>query len=416
MIKKLNNNRWLIMFSLIFAGEMIFSLPFHIARFFRPTLLYAFNLTNTQLGDVVFPYGILAMLSYFPGGLLSDRFSAKKLMSFSLFATAAAGIYMSFIPGISGLYLLFAWWGITTIFLFWSPMIKATREWGGNKSQGKAFGLLDGGRGLAAATVSSLAVFILARSFGSNIDQLSDDQRIAAIRSVILLYTVSTALAGILIWFFVPENKPNTSQNSHKGSNILKLIRTKNLWLQAIVVVSAYSAYKGLDYYSLYAVDFLKMNELEASSFVSNASYLRPLGAIIAGVLVDKYSGKKIISLSFIILAIAYSILSLISPNQDVSLIIFSNLLVSFFGVYALRGVYFALVEETKIPTNLTGTAVGIISVIGYTPDVFFNSLAGRLLDNSPGLSGYHHFYYVLFASSLIGFTATIYLGIKKSK
>jgi hypothetical protein len=34
---------------LIIAGEMIFGLPFHTARFFRPTLLEAFGFTNTQL-------------------------------------------------------------------------------------------------------------------------------------------------------------------------------------------------------------------------------------------------------------------------------------------------------------------------------------------------------------------------------
>ncbi|NOY49226.1 MAG: MFS transporter [Chlorobi bacterium] len=404
------------MFSLIFAGEMIFSLPFHIARFFRPTLLDAFNLTNTQLGDIVFPYGILAMLSYFPGGMLADRFSARKLMSFSLFATASGGIYMSFIPGINGLYFLFAWWGATTIFLFWSPMIKAVREWGGDNSQGKAFGLLDGGRGLAAAAVSSLAVFVLAQSFGGNLNEISDEQRISAIRGIILLYTLFTAFAGILIWISVPDGKIIKQNNPHKPRSPLILLMDRNLWLQAIIVVSAYSAYKGLDYYSLYAVDFLNMNELQASAFVSNASYLRPVGAIAAGLLVDKFSGKRIIGISFSLLAILYSLLSLLTTSREINLLIISNLLVSFFAVYALRGVYFALVEETKIPTGLTGTAVGIISVIGYTPDVFFNSLAGRLLDNNPGLPGYQHFYYVLIAFSLIGLTATFYLRIKKSK
>ena len=40
------------MLVLILAGEMIFALPFHTARFFRPTLLDAFGFSNTQLGDV----------------------------------------------------------------------------------------------------------------------------------------------------------------------------------------------------------------------------------------------------------------------------------------------------------------------------------------------------------------------------
>ena len=61
-------SRWLTIFSLVFAGEMIFSLPFHVARFFRPTMLDVFQFTNTELGDSIAVYGIMAMLAYFPGG------------------------------------------------------------------------------------------------------------------------------------------------------------------------------------------------------------------------------------------------------------------------------------------------------------------------------------------------------------
>ena len=49
--------------ALVIAGEMIFGLPFHIARFFRPTFLDVFNFSNTQLGDVFAVYGITAMVS-----------------------------------------------------------------------------------------------------------------------------------------------------------------------------------------------------------------------------------------------------------------------------------------------------------------------------------------------------------------
>ena len=60
-----NFSRWLVIFSLVFAGEMIFSLPFHVARFFRPTMLDVFQLTNTELGDSIAVYGIMAMLAYY---------------------------------------------------------------------------------------------------------------------------------------------------------------------------------------------------------------------------------------------------------------------------------------------------------------------------------------------------------------
>jgi len=66
----------MLMLTLIFAGEIVFLLPFHTTRFFRPTMLEAFELTNTQLGDFFAVYGIMAMIAYFPGGALADRFSA----------------------------------------------------------------------------------------------------------------------------------------------------------------------------------------------------------------------------------------------------------------------------------------------------------------------------------------------------
>ena len=132
--------RILFITALVIAGEMVFGLPFHTARFFRPTLLEVFGFTNTQLGDLFAVYGITAMLSYFPGGALADRYSARKLLTLSLFATAAGGLYMATIPGAMQMALLYGFWGVTTIFLFWGALIRATRDWGGQAAQGTAFG------------------------------------------------------------------------------------------------------------------------------------------------------------------------------------------------------------------------------------------------------------------------------------
>jgi sugar phosphate permease len=83
------------MVTLVLAGEIIFGLPFHTARFYRPTLLEAFEFTNTELGDVFAVYGVMAMIAYFPGGVLTDRFSARFLLTASLAATAIGGFYMA---------------------------------------------------------------------------------------------------------------------------------------------------------------------------------------------------------------------------------------------------------------------------------------------------------------------------------
>ena len=112
-------NRFLTMFALVMAGEAIFGLPFLVARIFRPTLLDVFGITNLELGTAFSVYGVVAMLAYFPGGPLADLFPARKLLTASLVTTAAGGIYFAQLPSFDGLWLLFAFWGLTTILLFW---------------------------------------------------------------------------------------------------------------------------------------------------------------------------------------------------------------------------------------------------------------------------------------------------------
>lgn len=407
---KSKSNKWLIIFCLVFGGEMIFALPFHVARFFRPTLLEVFELSNTELGDIIAVYGIMAMLTYFPGGALADRFSARKLMTLSLAGTGLGGFYFAQIPGQSGLFILFGWWGVTTIFLFWAAMIKSTREWGGNLAQGRAFGILDGGRGLVAAGAATLAVFLLSSFFPDQVESATTQEKRTALQAVIYLYTFLTFLAAVFVWIFIADNKPTNGNKKNSWLGIRDVLKNRFAWFQAIIVVCAYSAYKGLDYYSLYAVDVLDMNEVDASFFVSNASYLRAVSAIAAGFIVDRLSASKVIIGLFVMLIFSYLILSFINPDHGILSIIYSNIIITFIAVYGLRGVYFALLEETKISCNLTGTAVGLISVIGYTPDAFFNSLAGRILDASPGLNGYQNFYTMLAGFSVIGMITTMIL------
>jgi len=102
-------SRFLLMLTLILAGEIVFLLPFHTTRFFRPTMLEAFELTNTQLGDMFAVYGVMAMIAYFPGGALADRFSARLLLTASLVTTSAGGLYMALYPGPIGMAALFGY-------------------------------------------------------------------------------------------------------------------------------------------------------------------------------------------------------------------------------------------------------------------------------------------------------------------
>ena len=50
-------NRWITIAIIICAGVAIFSIPYHITRFFRPTFLEVFELSATELGVAQGAYG-----------------------------------------------------------------------------------------------------------------------------------------------------------------------------------------------------------------------------------------------------------------------------------------------------------------------------------------------------------------------
>jgi predicted MFS family arabinose efflux permease len=382
-------SRYLCIAALVIAGEMIFGLPFHTARFFRPTLLEVFGLTNTQLGDLFAVYGIAAMASYFPGGALADRFSARALLTASLVATGCGGLYMATIPGAPQLALLYGFWGVTSIFLFWGALIRATREWGGDASQGAAFGILEAGRGLVAAVIAVSLVAVLSGYLPDDATLATDAERRAGMRAIILGYSATAFAAAALVWFVMPAADTVATSKRNPFANLALVLRRPVIWAQAAIIVCAYCCYKSLDYYSLYLVDVMGKDEVQGARLMSYGAYVRPVAALAAGVIADRFDATRSIGVIFIVLAVVYALLSLFVPGDVGLFAIFANLFVSLFAVFALRGIYFALLQETRTPRHITGAAVGMISVLGFTPEIFFAPIAGRILDATPGVGGY---------------------------
>ena len=391
------------MLILVLAGEIIFGLPFHLARFFRPTYLDVFNISNTNLGDVYAVYGLTAMISYFFGGMLADKYSPRILMSLSLVLTSIGGFFISTIPELSSIFIIYGYWGITTIFLFWSAMIKATKEWGGEYSQGKAFGILDGGRGLFATIVSLIAIYLFTAFLTQEVALADPSEKRKAFQSVIILYSSLTLLIGIIVWLFLPDNNADVKRKESIFKNLNKVIKNPLVWLNAGIIVCAYSAYKGLDNTTLYAHEVLGMNEVDAAKVFSYGSLIRPIAAIVAGIIADRFISSRVILVMFSCLTLIFALLAMSDTMLLYPAVVLLNIYITFFLVFAIRGIYFAVVQETKVNSNVTGTAAGVISFIGFTPDIFFGSISGRILDANPGVVGHQNYFLFLTVIAFFG-------------
>lgn len=389
----------------------MFILPFVLARVFRPTVLEVFNLTNLELGTCFSVYGFVAMASYLLGGPIADRFPPRKLIAIALFATALGGLVLAANPSYFVLKVLYGYWGFTTIFLFWAPMIKATRVWGGNTSQGKAFGFLDGGRGLVGASFGALGVFIFSLFIIGAVETASLANRTEAFNYIVWVTSAIIVVIGIIVWFFLKSNSIKEEEiqiqsiSTHQIKTVLKI---PSIWLLMVIILCAYVGYKITDVFSLYAKEVMLYNEVKSAEIGTLLLFIRPIIGILIGFIADRSKTTLWLIISFI-LSILGSLLfasGIITPTSTTLFLV--SILITVTGVYAVRSLYFATMQEGHIPLVLTGTAVGLISIIGYTPDIFAGPLMGVLLDNSPGELGHQHVFIMLASFSLIGLLASV--------
>lgn len=415
--------RSLTMLSLILAGESIFVPPFHLGRYFKSSLMSTFNIDEFQLGQLGAVYGVLAMLCYLLGGPLADRFSPRKLLSVSLIATGLGSLYMSTIPGFNGLYVLFGFWGASTILVFWAPLIRATRQWGGVSKQGRAFGILDGGRGLAAALLASAAAYAFTAVVGEV--AIPDPAReLTAVRMLLYAYAACCFLAAICVWFFVPDPDPRSiapvargqEEQAHLVTRFWRVIADPAIWLQAVVIVAAYSTFKMFDNYGLYSEDAYGLTRAESAKVIAYLSFLRAVAALAAGWIADRILGvAPSIVLCFGLLIVSYGVFLFVPPSRGLVWLMILNMLISCAAFFALRGIYFALLEESGTPRNLTGTAVGVICFVGFTPEIFMPPLTGWLIRearrNGDVLVGYGRIYSLLALLSTAGLLAAATLA-----
>lgn len=392
------------------AGEGIFLLPFVVARVFRPTFLKVFDVSNLQLGTAFSLYGIIAMVSYFASGPIADRFSPRKLIVVSLLLTAVGGVFMAMVPSLFGLTLLYGFWGLSTIFLYWAASIKAIRVFGGENSQGKAFGAVDAGRGFVAAALGTLGVLLFDMFLPVSAELATLQDTSIALTRIILIFSVVIVISAVLIWLSLPETTTEITPSNQRISleGVKNVIKRRAVWLNALILLCAYVGYKCTDDFSLYASDVFGYNDVESAHIGTISYWTRPIAALLAGFLGDRFQISRIVMACFVVLILGSLVIS--SGVLVSGMVVFVSLTIATTsaGIYGLRGLYFALFHESKIPLIYTGSAVGIISVFGYTPDVFMGPLMGYVLDNNPGALGHQYLFAILVVFGFVGLITTI--------
>ena len=259
--------------------------------------------------------------------------------------------------------------------------------------------------------MGSVGVFIFSLILTSDIRSATLIERQEAFRYVIYFTSFMVALVGLLVFVYMKsegEEKIKEMTSTSSFSNIKSVIKIPSVWLLMIIIMSAYVGYKLTDIYSLYASDVMLYDQIQAAEVGALQLYLRPIVCVIIGFLADKTSGTSWIIIGFVIMLLGAVIFAsgIVQSNMDA--VFFISLIIIAVGTYAARALYFAVFQEGKIPLAHMGTAVGIISVVGYTPDVFASPIMGYLLDTYPGITGHQYVFSMLVVFSILGLLASI--------
>ena len=403
--------RWLLITVLGFSGGIIFLLPFLFEVFYTP-LGSALGLSHTELGGLVSVFGFFSMIFYFPGGWLADRVSSRKLITTSLLLTGLAGLYFSTFPSYRVSLVIHAFWAICITLLFWGAMIRLTRNSAPADQQGRAFGTLEFVRGIAEGLTSAglLAVFAW---LGSTQQALS---------TVVIQLSWVTIALGVMAWLVIEEKSRDESGSSTDQKigwqEVLAVLRMPVIWLIIIVLMTAYCAYWASYSINPYATDVVLTSAAVAGVISVARMWLKPLSGFMAGFVADRFGVALSTTVLFAMLVVSFLVLAALSGNLPGFNVMLGFMAIAAIAIFALRGIYFALLEEGGVPLAVTGTATGVISAVAFTPDVFMPILSGALRDAYPGAEGYRYLFLITAGMCAAGLIAslTIYFKYVKPK
>jgi MFS family permease len=397
---------------IVIAAGAIYPL-LYLRQNFEISILESFNITQTQLRYCSSMLGLIFVITYIPSGWLADRFSSRKLLAYSLLATALLGVWFSTMPSYSSLLVIYGAWGVATGLTFWSAHIKLVAMLAKKDQQGKFFGILDGGRGLVEAFLATVAIALFAYVLSQESGSTS-----LALKQVIYLYIgVLLLVAPLIYWllddFEEPSEDSNKAGNSVFMDDLMTILRHREIWLCAICIVCGYQLFYATYSFAAYLQQNFGLTAVAVGTITVAKLWMRPIGGIAAGFIGDWSSPEKVLSILLVLASISLSMMAFL-PTTSASIVMLVVVLLIGLLTYGVRGLYWATLGGCNVPNKIKGLAIGMISMIGYFPEMYLPLISAPLLEQYPGGLGYRIYYLIISACGLLGAYAAYLLGRPK--
>lgn len=387
---------------LTLAGGAIYPL-IYLRQNFEVSILESFGIDIVELNQLYSMLGVIFVATYLPSGWLADKLAPRWLVAFSLAMTGALGIWFSTFPSFDGLRVIFIGWGFVTGLTFWAALIKGVTVLARHDEQGRFFGLLDGGRGLVEAILATIAVAWFAYSLDVSGVSIAD-----ALQDVIYLYVGFALFMSVVVIFAIDNAKEKTASSDSKkqtGSLLvdLRTIFSKvEVWLAAFCILTGYQLFWATYSFSGYMQQSYGLTAVAVGSITVAKLWMRPIGAVAAGFIGDRFNRERVLAVLMFSGTLALAGLIALPLNASVTMLLAVVLFIGL-ATYAIRGIFWATLDSCEVPTRIKGLAIGVISLIGYSPDIYLPLINGYLLDKYPGKPGYSIYFAGIVFMGLLG-------------
>ncbi|WP_245183529.1 MFS transporter [Lentibacillus salicampi] len=343
-----------------------------------------YNLSATQVSILVAVPTILGSIMRIPLGILSDKYSGRKVYTLTMLFLIIPLIGASFADSYGWMlfYAFFIGMGGTTFAI----AITYVSGWYPKEKQGLVLGIA--GVGNIGTAVAGFIIPVIVATY--SIDWAF---RILAIAIAIMA----------VIFYFGTSDREQSGQKTLKSA--LEPLKHQQTWMLSLFYFLTFGVFVALglylptllqDLYDLTSVDAGQ----RAAIFVVIATFIRPLGGMIA----DKFDPKKLLTVVFLVIAACAAIIAFTTGNV-ILFTVFCLTIAIFSGMG--NGVVFKLVP--MVSQGNTGAVTGIVGAAGGLGGFFPPIVLGVFKDMTGG-------YYLGFILLALFSLACLWVNLRRQK
>lgn len=368
--------KYITLLLLGFSGGAIFVFPY-LKYIFYDDVLISLGIGNADSGLLLTAYSLGCVALYIPGGILADKLSPRVSIVTSLSAATALTLIFAFFFNFAAAIVVWFLMAFASGFIFWSAVLKAVRIISEEKNQGMMYGVYYSANGAATALINYACLKVFGYTGGGSHGLLM----------AVLLMAFCTGISALGLFFFLKgfEKSETKKEDQFSFSDLSQVVKNPSIWMVSIIFFCTYAVYTCSSYYTPYLTYLGLSSDSSAELSILRINIAMMIASPIGGYLADKVFKSTVKWIAYGSTLLALSILATFYVGGSHLTLTSILSIIPGWIVMSMYGIMFSALKEINVPVKVSGTVIGVTSIISYSPDLFMNTVYGAILDHYTG-------------------------------